>query len=460
MRAQSWKPITYAAAVCLALTSSTVSQTVKDLVAFSGANNLTYPGSTPVQGRDGKFYSTINGGGNAGSIFDFTASGAHSVVYALDFTNGWNPFGMVLGTDGSFYGITANGGSLSYGVLFKVTSSGAYSVLHNFTGGTDGTGPTGTPIEASDGNFYGTTNGGCCHVSTVYKYTRSGVFSTIYTYDSAHGTNATSILQGSDGDLYVIAGFGGAYGNGTIVQLTTAGKLLSYYSFPGGSAGGGFPIGMTQASDGNYYGTTYQGGVAQQGGIGTIFRYTPKTGATVIYTYEPQQKDGGGFPSSGLTQGTDGWLYGVTLAGGTDGYGTVFRINMAGTYQQLYSFTSAVGQAPDANLLQATSGLFYGAAQNGGPYGYGAMFSLNMGLGPFITFVQPTGKVGQAVQILGQGLKGTTSVTFNGIAATSFKVANDTFMTAVVPSGATTGKVVVTTPSGPLTSNVNFRIIQ
>ncbi len=174
MRAQSWKSITYAAAVCLALTSSTVSQTVKDLVAFSGANNLTYPGSAPVQGRDGKFYSTINGGGNAGSIFDFTASGAHGVVYALDFTNGWNPFGMVLGTDGSLYGVTANGGSLSYGVLFKVTPGGAYTALHNFTGGTDGTGPTGTPIEASDGNFYGTTNGGCCHVSTVYKYTRPG----------------------------------------------------------------------------------------------------------------------------------------------------------------------------------------------------------------------------------------------------------------------------------------------
>jgi hypothetical protein len=83
-----------------------------------------------------------------------------------------------------------------------------------------------------------------------------------------------------------------------------------------------------------------------------------------------------------------------------------------------------------------------------------------MGLGPFITFVQPTGRVGRSAQILGQGLTGTTSVTFNGVAATSFKVASDTFMTAVVPSGATTGKVVVTTPGGALTSNVSFRILQ
>jgi hypothetical protein len=83
-----------------------------------------------------------------------------------------------------------------------------------------------------------------------------------------------------------------------------------------------------------------------------------------------------------------------------------------------------------------------------------------MGLGPFITFVRSTGGVGQTAQILGQGLTGTTAVSFNGIAATSFKVASDTFLTAVVPSGATTGPVVVTTPGGTLTSNKNFRIIQ
>jgi hypothetical protein len=103
--------------------------------------------------------------------------------------------------------------------------------------------------------------------------------------------------------------------------------------------------------------------------------------------------------------------------------------------------------------------LFYGAAPNGGEFGYGTIYSLNVGLGPFVAFVLPVGKVGQSAQILGQGLTGTTSVTFNGVPATSFKVVKDTYMTAVVPSGATTGKVVVTTPGGALTSNVNFRII-
>jgi hypothetical protein len=82
-----------------------------------------------------------------------------------------------------------------------------------------------------------------------------------------------------------------------------------------------------------------------------------------------------------------------------------------------------------------------------------------MGLGPFVALVSYTGKVGSTAQILGQGLTGTTSVTFNGVAATSFNVASDTYITAVVPSGATAGAVVVTTPGGTLTSNKNFRII-
>jgi uncharacterized repeat protein (TIGR03803 family) len=131
-----------------------------------------------------------------------------------------------------------------------------------------------------------------------------------------------------------------------------------------------------------------------------------------------------------------------------------------GTFTLLYIFDSPTGKYPLGALTQHTSGRFYGTAYQGGAEGYGTVFSLDMGLGPFVTVVQPTAAVGGTAQILGQGLTGTTSVTFNGIAATSFKVVTDTYMTAVVPTGATTGKLVVTTPSGPLTSNVNFRIIQ
>jgi len=104
--------------------------------------------------------------------------------------------------------------------------------------------------------------------------------------------------------------------------------------------------------------------------------------------------------------------------------------------------------------------MFYGVVRNGGNGVRGGIFSLDMGLGPFVTFVLPAGKVGKTAQILGQGLTGTSNVTFNGVAATTLSVVSDTYLTAVVPSGATTGPVVVTTPTGTLTSNKNFRISQ
>jgi uncharacterized repeat protein (TIGR03803 family) len=159
-----------------------------------------------------------------------------------------------------------------------------------------------------------------------------------------------------------------------------------------------------------------------------------------------------------LIQATDGNLYGTTSAKGTYGYGTIFQISLTGQFQPLYSFSPAIGENPGPPPLQHTNGLFYGSLPFGSTYGYGAIYSLDMGLGPFITFVLPTGKVGKTAEILGHGLTGTTSVTFHGVPATRFSVKSDTYMTAVVPTGATTGPVVVTTPTGTLTSNVTFRV--
>jgi hypothetical protein len=87
------------------------------------------------------------------------------------------------------------------------------------------------------------------------------------------------------------------------------------------------------------------------------------------------------------------------------------------------------------------------------------VFSLDLGLKPFVTFVVPSGKVGSVIQILGTDLTGTTAVTFNGVPASSFKVVRGTFIKATLPAGATTGPVTITTPSGTLTSNVNFTVL-
>src|SRR5258706_8646489 len=258
-------------------------------------------------------------------------------------------------------------------------------------------------------------------------------------------------MQATDGNLYGTAQFGGTNGCGTIFKLTTFGTPVFSYSF---LCNGKPTAPLIQGSDGNLYGTTLGGGTF---GFGTVYKMTPKGVVTVLYNFAGQTQ--GAFPIGGLAQATDGDLYGSTQIGGTFGNGTLFKISTSGNYSLLYSFPRKVGTSPEAALLQHTNGLLYGTVL-GGPHDDGAVYSLNMSLSPFVTFVRTNAAVGGTAQILGQGLTGTTAVTFNGVPATTFKVVTDTFMTAVVPSGATTGKVVVTTPGGTLTSNGSFRIIR
>jgi uncharacterized repeat protein (TIGR03803 family) len=162
-------------------------------------------------------------------------------------------------------------------------------------------------------------------------------------------------------------------------------------------------------------------------------------------------------PASVLVLGSDGNLYGVTGGGGANGYGTLYQITTTGTFTTVYSFAKADGVYAEG-FVQHTNGAFYGSSASGGANDDGSIFSVNTGLAPFVGLVRPFGAVGSTVQILGQGLTGTTGVSFNGVPALTFTVEADTFMTAVVPPGATTGPVTITTPGGTLTSNMNFTV--
>jgi uncharacterized repeat protein (TIGR03803 family) len=446
-------------AVMILTAPLSAAQIVKDVVSFTGKNSQGTPNMTPTQGRNAELYGTCpNPNDTSGSIFRLTPGGSLISLFVFGPTTGNYPTGLTLATDGNFYGTTADGGAGTYGVLFHISAEGTYTVLHNFLGGSDGAGPDSPPIEGFDGNLYGTTSGAAgIFNSTIYKYTRSGTLTTIYQFDNGVGNSVGSpVIQGSDGNLYGTASAGGTSGYGSIYKLSTSGALLYTYSFPGGK-GGANPLGpLVQASDGNYYGTTFYGGNFTR--YGRIFRMDQKGVVSTLYSFTGLED--GANPSGTLVQATDGNLYGTTSARGTNGYGTVFQISTHGKFKALYSFSAAIGENPGPPPLQHTNGLFYGSLPFGSTYGYGAIYSLDMGLGPFITFVLPTGKVGQTAEILGQGLNGTTAVTFNGVPATSFSVKSDTYMTAVVPSGATTGPVTVTTPSGTLTSNKNFRILK
>lgn len=448
-------------AVLLALAGSSAAQTVAGVYNFTGKDSSEYPKLlTPAQGRDGNLYGTTYGDFQTysdGTFFRLTPSGVENTRYEFDGTDGENPIGsLTLGTDGNFYGATTYGGDPGYGVLFKITPGGGITVLHNFANGADGAYPW-PPIEGVDGSFYGTTAGQ--NESTVYKYTPStGTLETIFSFVSPdlYGENVDApLIQDARGNLYGTAFAGGAYDCGTIFGLSTSGAVVFTYSFPCGAGGQSPSAPLFQSADGTFWGTTEFGGSSTGQGYGTIFRMNQSGAVSVVHGFVGND---GAYPRGGIIQATDGNLYGSTWIGGSNGYGSIFRITAAGNFASLYSFSNGLGNQPSGALIQHTNGLLYGAAQLGGKYGFGSMYSLDMGLGPFAALVQYEGRAGGTAEILGQGLTGTTSVTFNGVAATKFSVVSDTYMTAVVPSGATTGPVVVSTPGGTLTSNVSFRI--
>jgi len=202
---------------------------------------------------------------------------------------------------------------------------------------------------------------------------------------------------------------------------------------------------------------------------GTVFNITPEGKLTTIYSFCIQTgcPDGQLPQYTQLIQATDGNLYGTTFQGGAYGSGTVFKITPSGTLTTLYSFCAQAnctdGFLPLSGLVQATNGRLYGTTVGNlfsstcSGSGCGTIFSLSVGLVRFVETLPASGKVGRTIKILGNALTGTTAVDFNGSMA-AFTVVSRTEIEATVPSGATTGLVTVTTPKGTLTSNEEFRV--
>jgi uncharacterized repeat protein (TIGR03803 family) len=256
--------------------------------------------------------------------------------------------------------------------------------------------------------------------------------------------------------------------------MTLSGTLTTLYSFTGGADGNG-PTGLVQAINGNFYGTTFDGG---QYGSGNVFQMTPSGTLTSIADFCSQSGCPTGEYPSTLIQATDGNFYGTTARGGLntcrgaygsgDGCGTIFEVSPSGTLTALYNFCPKKGCADGgdsvAPLVEDTDGTFYGVTYYGGtsnacpPDRCGTLFSLSVGLGPFVETQTTSGKAGAAVKILGTDLTGATAVSFNGTAA-AFTVVSPSLITTTVPAGATTGTVEVVTPSGTLSSNVPFRVL-
>ena len=342
---------------------------------FTGGSSTD--GDTPnaalILGSDGYFYGTTSfgGTGDSGSLFKINLTGTETVVYSFNTgSEGQRPLGLIQGGDGNFYGTTRDGGTSNLGTVFEITSTGVETVLHSFVGGaTDGGFPAATLTRGSDGNFYGTTlYGGTNGHGTVFEITPAGVETVLYSFagNNTDGNLPNTLIPGSDGNFYGTTSGGGSKDEGTVFRITPAGVETVLYSFSGGTTDGGDPrAALIQGSDGNLYGTTSDGGT---NGFGTVFRITPAGVETVLHSFTGSPTDGR-IPSGGaLVLGSDGNFYGTTSFGGTGDYGTVFKITPGGAETVLYSFAggTADGSGPNTGLIQGNDGNFYGTTDTGG----------------------------------------------------------------------------------------------
>ncbi len=404
--------------------------------------------------------------------------------------DGANPLsGLVADRTGNLYGTTQFGGPNKTGSVYKITTSGAITPLHDFgeVDGTtnledaDGGDPVGALVLGNDGNFYGTTyEGGAFGSGTIFQISPAGTFNTIYSFSSDDSSSSSTLgntdgagplaalTLGSDGNFYGTTQFGGTYDSGTVFKLAvsgTTGSFQTLYSFSPDLDANGNPTGNSDGansqapvvfdSQGNLYGTTFYGGAND---LGVIFKLNPSNSQlTTLHTFS--NVDSNGFNSDGynpyaaLVLGTDGNFYGTASGGGTSGSGTVFKISTSGAFTTLYSFSpdtgsgNADGYDPQAALVQGSDGNFYSTTANGGASDSGTVFSITpsgslTSLYDFSTEVVGSGNAdgfipGSPLLISNGVVYGTTQAGGTDDAGTVFKL-TDPNLASTTPSPSST----------------------
>ena len=384
------------------------------LHTFGPVNNDTSDGSTPLGGlavdSSGNLFGTTeySGANKRGTVYEITTAGKESLIDSLDGSVGPTPTGsLVLASDGNFYGTTHDGGDNEFGSVFKITPTGKLTTIYSFENGDDGEYPLGSLVIGPNGNFYGTTvQGGAKGDGTVFEVTASGDFTILHTFtgSSADGNGPRGdLVVGSDGNFYGTTTQGGQHDLGIVYKMTPAGVLTVLHSFAGASDGTYPYAGLAVGTDGGLYGVTNQGGA---NGSGTIFKVSESGVFTLLYTFSLSSGTAyaANFDGSGANEplilGKDGNFYGTTEFGGAHNHGTVFQFTPAGRLTTLFPFgqgtngsgDNADGSGPQCKLLEVGNGVFYGTTTGGGANGGGTIFSIavSSNVGKLAISTEPT----------------------------------------------------------------------
>ncbi len=374
---------------------------------FASPPHGAYPDWGVIRDSAGNLYGTTNGsysdvggGGtnNAGVVYKVDNCGHETLLYSFTGgTDGSTPNSLILDSAGDLYGTTAEGGGpSSAGVVFKLDPSGHQTVLYTFTGGADGDSPYGGVVRDLAGNLYGVTSygGGASGTGVVYKVDPKGHETVLHSFTGASdGGYPNPVIVDSAGNLYGTATIGGGTANaGVVFKVDPAGHETVLYTFSGGADGASPDAALSRDAAGDLYGTTYVGGADN---AGVVFKLDATGHEKVLYTFTGGAD--GANPSAALILDEAGNLYGTTSGGGSAGLGVVFKVDRSGKETVLHTFTrSPYGDQPDlAGVIRDSEGNLYGTTAFNAGGGQGAVYKLDSSGNPTVLYAFPGAQDGQ-----------------------------------------------------------------